>query len=101
MIGVRGLWWGGWSHGKIGVRGLEGFGLGSEGMELGLERFKSGGWGRGGQKSWGLGRRGWVGTGEVRLGSEGLGSGELGLAMETGIRGVGVTGVGRINKIIK
>ena len=29
----------------------EGFELGSEGMELGLKDFKSGGWGRRGQRS--------------------------------------------------
>ena len=34
--------------------GSDGFELGSEGMYLGLKGFKSGGWGRGGQRRWGL-----------------------------------------------
>ena len=36
-------------------------GLEFEGMELGSKDFKSGGWGRGGQRSWGVGVGGvWV-----------------------------------------
>ena len=77
--------WGGWVGG-------------SERMELGSKGFKSGDWGRGGQRSWGAG----VGELESRVAFGRLGSGGVGVGVrevggwvrEVGVRGVGVRGVG-------
>ena len=78
--------------------------LGSEEMELGSKGFKSGGWSRGGQRSWGVGVGGvWFELKSRR--SMGLGLGKLGLGggygrLGSGIRGVGGgVGVGRVGKL--
>ena len=105
---------GSWEVGVgVGV-GLKGFGstvqVGVEGLELGLEGFKSEGWGWGGQRSWGVGRiwvelrseRLWLrhwGRGGSRVGFRRVGSGGLEVRIvnwdkEVGVERVGVEGVG-------
>ena len=96
MIGVRGLGgvgrlesWRGWGRGV--EVGSEGFKFGSEGMELGLKDFKPGGWGRGGQRSWGVG----VEVAWVELKSRrSVGSGSWGQGLGSGLGKLGLRGMG-------
>ena len=88
---------GGWS--EVGGFRVGSGRLGSEGMVLGSKGFKSRGWGRGGQRSWGAGVKGvmdgaegvWVKESRRSEGfgcGSGVGFGKLG-SMRSGVVGVG------------